>query len=77
MAARPVGTERKASGRWVAARISPSARVARARFPAEGPSSFNLLFDLADADADAADGGTVTPYVAKLGSPRAALPDVP
>jgi prepilin-type processing-associated H-X9-DG protein len=56
-------------GRWVAARVSPSARVARARFPAEGGSSFNLLFDLADADADAADGGTVTPYVAKLGSP--------
>jgi len=48
--------------RWVAARISPSARVARARFPAEGGSSFNLLFDLVDA-------GAVTPYVAKLGSP--------
>lgn len=51
-------------GRWVAARVSPSARVARARFPAEGGSSFNLLFDLVDDAADA-----VTPYVAKLGSP--------
>lgn len=49
-------------GRWVAARMSPSARVVRAWFPAEGGSSFNLLFDLAD-------GETVTPYVAKLGSP--------
>ena len=52
--------------RWVAARMSPSARVERARFPAEGGSSFNLLFDLVDVDAD---GGAVTPYVAKLGSP--------
>lgn len=50
--------------RWVAARLSPSARIERARFPAEGGSSFNLLFDLVDAG-----GGTVTPYVAKLGSP--------
>jgi aminoglycoside phosphotransferase (APT) family kinase protein len=49
-------------GRWVAARMSPSAAIAGARFPAEGGSSFNLLFDLVDA-------GTVTPYVAKLGSP--------
>jgi aminoglycoside phosphotransferase (APT) family kinase protein len=49
-------------GRWVAARMSPSARIVRAWFPAEGGSSFNLLFDLTD-------GGTVTPYVAKLGSP--------
>jgi len=49
-------------GRWVAAHMSPSARIVRAWFPAEGGSSFNLLFDLAD-------GGAVTPYVAKLGSP--------
>jgi aminoglycoside phosphotransferase (APT) family kinase protein len=49
-------------GRWVAARMSPSARIVRAGFPAEGGSSFNLLFDLADGD-------TVTQCVAKLGSP--------
>jgi aminoglycoside phosphotransferase (APT) family kinase protein len=48
--------------RWVEVCMSPSARIECARFPAEGGSSFNLLFDLVD-------GGTVTPYVAKLGSP--------
>jgi aminoglycoside phosphotransferase (APT) family kinase protein len=60
---RPDATELGARlGRWAAARMSPSARIVRAWFPAEGGSSFNLLFDLAD-------GGAVTPYVAKLGSP--------
>lgn len=60
---RPDATEMGARlGRWAGARMSPSARIVRAWFPAEGGSSFNLLFDLADGD-------TVTQYVAKLGSP--------
>jgi aminoglycoside phosphotransferase (APT) family kinase protein len=48
--------------RWVTAKFSAEYRLAKAAYPDEGGSSFNLMFDVTD-------GGNVAHYVVRLASP--------